>query len=98
MSFTLLDNRIAVTDDPSEEKTESGLFVPESGQEVLKYGTVVKVGSGRRSDTTGELIPIDVAEGAKVFYHRASGQPLKIEGTDYRILGPTEIIGVVDAS
>jgi chaperonin GroES len=96
MSFRLLDERVAVIADPLEEQTDSGLFVPESGQSPLRYGVVAKIGSGRRSEHTGEPVPMDVQPGDKVFFPRLAGQPLKVEDVEYVFLSPREIMGVVD--
>ena len=94
MTFRLLEDRIAVIADEISETTVSGIIVPESGQEILRYGTVALVGVGRRSEQSGELVPIDISEGDRVFFHRASGQPMEIEGMEYVVLAPREVIGV----
>lgn len=96
MSFRLLDERIAVLPEKVEERSASGLHLPDSAQEPIVYGTVSHVGAGRRSESTGEVLPIDVEIGDRVFYHRASGGVLKVEGTDYTILGPRDIIGIAE--
>jgi len=95
MDFELLEDRIAILADEVEETTESGLIITESAQPVLRFGTIAKTGLGRRSEHTGEPIGYDVAEGDRVFFHRSSGQPLEIEGVEYIIITPRELIGVV---
>ena len=96
VGFKLLDERVAILADEVAETNAAGLYVLESGQELLRYGTVAAVGIGRRSEHTGELVPADVAVGDRVFFHRMSGQPLKVEDTEYIFLSPREIIGVVE--
>ena len=98
MSFKLLDNRIAVTPDPDEETTKGGLvLLPDSNaREVMRYGTVHTVGNGRRSDHTGELIPMDVAVGDRVFWNRHSGSPITIDDEEVICLGSGEIVGIVE--
>jgi chaperonin GroES len=96
MPFRLLEDRIAVVAEELPDTTESGLIITESAQSVLRYGAVALVGIGHRSEESGELIPMDVAVGDRVFFHRASGQPLDIEGTEYVFLSPREIIGVCE--
>jgi chaperonin GroES len=93
MAFRLNDDRVAVLADEVSETTEAGLFVPDSGQNPLRYGVVMVVGSGRRSDTG--RVPIDFLEGERVFFHKHSGQPMEIEGVTYVVLAPAEIIGTV---
>lgn len=94
MPFRLNDDRVAVLADAVSEVTETGLFVPDSGQNPLRYGVVAVVGSGRRADTG--RVPIDFLVGERVFFHKHSGQPMEIEGLEYVVLAPAEIIGVVD--
>jgi chaperonin GroES len=93
MPFRLNDDRVAVLADAVSEVTETGLFVPDSGQNPLRYGVVAVVGSGRRADTG--RVPIDFLVGERVFFHKHSGQPMEIEGLEYVVLAPAEIIGVV---
>lgn len=96
MAFRLNGERIAVDPDPQEEVTESGLFVPESGQDILRYGTVTHIGSSRVSEFTGQPLPIWVSEGDRIFFHRHSGVVLTIDGHEHLILTPNEVYGVVD--
>ena len=97
MSFHLLHDRVAVLPDEVAETTESGLILSESAQSPLRFGTITHVGTGHTSDYTGEPVQIWLAAGARVFYHRHSGQTLEIEGTEYVILAPNEVIGWLDA-
>lgn len=96
MVFRLSEDRIAVLADEVKETTASGLVVPDSGQDPLRYGTVMIIGVGHRSEQTGNVIPLDFLVGDRVFFHRASGQPMEIEGVEYVILSPREIIGVTE--
>ena len=94
MAFSLLHDRVAVIGDEIPETTESGLILTgDAGQSPLRYGTVAVVGRGTRS-VTGEVVPVDVKEGDRVFFNRYSGQPLEIDDVEYVILGNGEIIGV----
>jgi len=93
MSFSLNDDRVAVIADEVSETTEAGLFVPDSGQNPLRFGTVAVVGNGRRGDLG--RVPLDFEVDDRVFFHKHSGQPMEIMGTLYVILAPAEIIGTV---
>ncbi len=97
MTFKLMGERIAVEADPVKDTTEFGLVIPEgsSGEDVLRYGTVAVVGIGRRSEA-GELVPIDVTVGDRIFFHKHAGMPLKIEDVEYVFLSPSEIVGIED--
>lgn len=95
MSFRLLEDRVAIIADPVKDTNDAGLYVPDSGQEPLRYGVVAKVGIGRRSEA-GELVPIDVQEGDYVFWSKFSGSELEIEGEKYVFLAPREIVGILE--
>ena len=94
MAFELLEERVAVIADPEEEVSESGLYLPDSGREVLRYGTVAVVGHGRATETAEWIVP-DVDVDDRVFFNRASGSTLTIEGTEYLILAAREIVGII---
>ena len=95
MPFNLLDDRVAVIVDEIEETSASGLILTDSAMSPLRYGVVSHVGEGHVSEALGQIIAPLVEPGDRVFFHRASGQPLTIEGTEYVILAPREIIGRV---
>lgn len=78
-----------------EEKTASGIFVPDSGQTMVQFGTVTHVGPRRNSD--GQEIEPDVEKGDRVFFHRHAGTPVELEGVEYKMLGYGELYGVIDA-
>lgn len=96
MTFSLMSDRVAVIADELETKTESGIHLPESALDwnEPRYGTVAHVGIGHRSEATGELVPIDLEPGDRVFFHKRSGEDWRFEGVDYKVLSPGEIIGV----
>jgi chaperonin GroES len=93
MMFQLNDDRIAVIADEVEETSASGLILTDSAMSPLRWGVVSHVGIGHISETLGEIIAPLIEQGDRVFFHRASGQPLTIEGVEYVILAPREIIG-----
>ncbi len=63
MNLQPLDDRIVVKPGESEETTASGLVIPDTAKEKPQQGEVLAVGPGRRSDQTGEIIPVDVQGG-----------------------------------
>ena len=63
MKLHPLDDRIVVRPGESEETTASGLVIPDTAKEKPQQGEVIAVGPGRRSEDTGELIPMDVKAG-----------------------------------
>ena len=73
MSLHPLDDRIVVRPGESEETTASGLVIPDTAKEKPQQGEVLAVGPGRRSEDTGELIPLDVKVGDTVVYSKYGG-------------------------
>ena len=73
MNLQPLEDRIVVRPSDSESTTASGLVIPDTAKEKPQQGDVLAVGPGRRSEQTGELVPMDVAEGDTVVYSKYGG-------------------------
>ena len=95
MSLQPLDDRIVVRPSEAEEKTASGLVIPDTAKEKPQQGEVLAVGPGRRSDTTGELIPLDLAVGDKVVYSKYGGTEITVDGEDLLILTSRDVLAKV---
>ena len=95
MNLQPLDDRIVVRPNDAEETTASGLVIPDSAKEKPQQGAVLAVGPGRRSDNTGELIPMDVAEGDTVVYSKYGGTEITIDGEDLLILNARDVLAVL---
>jgi chaperonin GroES len=95
MNLQPLDDRIVVRPSEADEKTPSGLVIPDTAKEKPQQGDVLAVGPGRRSDTTGELIPLDVAVGDKVVYSKYGGTEIVVEGEDLLILTSRDVLAKV---
>ncbi|MCB0989346.1 MAG: co-chaperone GroES [Acidimicrobiales bacterium] len=95
MNLQPLEDRIVVRPNDAEETTASGLVIPDTAKEKPQQGTVLAVGPGRRSDSTGELIPVDVAEGDVVVYSKYGGTEISIGGQDLLILNARDVLAVV---
>ena len=90
-----LEDRVLVTIDEQEQTTASGLVIPETAKEKPQQGTVVAVGPGKRSDSTGELIEVDVAAGDTVLFSKYGGTEVKVEGVEYLILSARDILAKI---
>ena len=95
MSLKPLEDRIVVEPGVAEERTASGLVIPDTAKEKPQQGTVLAVGPGRRSDTTGELIPLDVKVGDTVVYSKYGGTEITIGGEDLLILTSRDVLAIV---
>jgi chaperonin GroES len=95
MSLQPLEDRIVVRSSEAESTTASGLVIPDTAQEKPQQGEVIAVGPGRRSDQTGEIIPIDVAVGDTVVYSKYGGTEITAEGEDLLILNARDVLAKI---
>jgi chaperonin GroES len=97
MSLQPLEDRIIVKPGEAEETTISGLVIPDTAKEKPQQGEVLAVGPGRRSDQTGEIIPVDVKVGDTVVYSKYGGTEITDGGEDLLILNARDVLAVVVA-
>ncbi len=95
MNLQPLEDRIVVRPSEGEATTASGLVIPDSAKEKPQQGEVLAVGPGKRSDTTGELIPMDVATGDTVVYSKYGGTEISSDGEDLLILSARDVLAIV---
>ena len=81
----------------SDEKTPSGLIIPDSAKEKPQEGEVVAVGQGKRNDE-GKLIPLDVKAGDRILFGKYSGSDIKVDGNEYMIMREDEVLGVIEGA
>jgi chaperonin GroES len=95
MSLQPLEDRIIVKPGEAEETTVSGLVIPDTAKEKPQQGEVLAVGPGRRSEQTGEIIPLDVKVGDTVVYSKYGGTEISDGGADVLILNGRDILAIV---
>jgi chaperonin GroES len=95
MNLQPLHDRIIVEAAAKEEKTASGIILPDTAQEKPQRGKVLAVGPGKRLDS-GQLAPVDVKEGDTVLYGKYSGTEVTVGGKDYIILRAEDVLAVVE--
>ena len=95
MNLQPLEDRIVVRTQEAEETTSSGLVIPDTAKEKPQQGEVLAVGPGRRSEQTGEIIPVDVAVGDVVVYSKYGGTDIVIDGEDLLILTGRDVLAKV---
>mgnify|MGYP000217424949 CR=1 FL=1 len=95
MSLQPLEDRIVVRSNEAESTTASGLVIPDTAQEKPQQGEVLAVGPGRRSDQTGEIIPVDVAVGDTVVYSKFAGTEFTEDGEELLVLTERDILATV---
>ncbi len=95
MNLQPLEDRIVVRSNEAESTTASGLVIPDTAQEKPQQGEVLAVGPGRRSDQTGEIIPVDVAVGDTVVYSKYGGTEITVEGEELLILNARDVLAKI---
>ena len=95
MKLQPLEDRIVVRSNEPEEKTVSGLVIPDTAKEKPQQGEVLAVGPGRRSEHTGELIPVDVKAGDVVVYSKYGGTEIAVDGEDLLILTSRDVLAKI---
>ena len=95
MNLKPLDDRIVVRPSEGEQTTISGIVIPDTAKEKPQQGEVLAVGPGRRSEVSGELIPMGVAAGDIVVYSKYGGTEITVEGEDVLILTSRDVLAVV---
>ena len=88
-----LSDRVLVQPEPAEDKTDSGIIIPDSAKEKPQEGTVIAAGPGKVEN--GTKIDMSVKEGDKVLYGKYSGTEITLDGEEYLIMRETDILGIV---
>jgi chaperonin GroES len=86
---------VIVKQQEAEEKTKSGIFLPDAAKEKPTTGKVVAVGPGKL-DENGKPMELSVRAGDTVYYGKWSGTEVEVEGTKYVILRETDLLGVLE--
>ncbi|BCB02119.1 co-chaperone GroES [Rossellomorea sp. AcN35-11] len=89
-----LGDRVVIELVESEEKTASGIVLPDSAKEKPQEGKVLAVGTGRILDN-GERVALEVAVGDRIIFSKYAGTEVKYQGTEYLILRDSDILAVV---
>jgi chaperonin GroES len=95
MKLQPLEDRIVVRPGESEETTASGLVIPDTAKEKPQQGEVLAAGPGRRSEQSGEIIPLGVSVGDTVVYSKYGGTEITVDGEDLLILAGRDILAIV---
>ena len=98
MSLNLrpLADRVVVKPVERDEMTKSGIVLPDTAKEKPQEGIIEAVGNGRYNEQTGVRIALDVKVGDRVMYAKYAGSEVKIDDTEYLILGEKDILAVVE--
>jgi chaperonin GroES len=84
-----LADRVVIEPKAAEEKTASGIYIPDSAKEKPQRGTIVAVGNGTKD------VVMEVKVGDEVLYGKYAGTELNIDGNDYLIMKQSDILAIV---
>ena len=94
MKLKPLSDRVVVKPEEAEEKTASGIILPDTAKEKPQLGKVVAVGKGKVSDS-GNVVKMDVKVNDKVLYGKYSGTEITFAGDDLLIMRESDILAVL---
>jgi chaperonin GroES len=95
MKLKPLDDRVVVKPQEAEAVTSGGIVLPESAKEKPLMGKVVAIGTGKLLDS-GERGTMSVKKNDVVLYGKYGGSDVEVDGTEYKILRESEILGIVE--
>ncbi|MFM8595517.1 MAG: co-chaperone GroES [Flavobacteriales bacterium] len=88
VNFKPLADRVLVEPAPAEQKTASGIIIPDTAKEKPLRGTVIAAGSGKKDE------PMSVKVGDSILYGQYAGTEIKIDGSTYLIMRESDIYGI----
>lgn len=91
-----LHDRIIVKRLENEEKTASGLYIPDTAKEKPQQGQVIAIGKGKVAED-GTVRPVDLKVGDRIIFGKYSGQEIKVDGEELLIMKEDDVYGVVEA-
>jgi chaperonin GroES len=96
LKLKMLEDRVLVKPMPQEDKTESGIYLPDSAKERPQKGEVIEVGAGKLLDN-GQRVELTVKKGDKVLFGKYAGTEVKFKGEEYIILRESEILAIIES-
>jgi chaperonin GroES len=89
INFKPNEDRVLVEASPAEEKTSSGIIIPDTAKEKPQKGKVIAVGDGLKDK------PVTVKVGDNILYGKYAGTEITIEGKEYLIMRNSDIFGTI---
>lgn len=94
MNLKPLQDRILVKPTEAEEKTSSGIIIPDTAKEKPMKGEIIAVGSGKVTDD-GKTVPMELKVGDKVLYGKYSGTEITVDGAEYLIMRESDVYAII---
>ena len=95
MAIRPLGDRVVLKPVEREERTKSGIVLPETAKEKPQEGVVEAVGTGRLLDN-GTTVPLELKKGDRVLYAKYAGNEFKVDEVEYLIVSEKDVLGVFE--
>ena len=96
MNVKPLGDKVLVKRAEAADRTESGIYLPESAKDKPREGKVMATGAGLLNKDTGKYMPFSIKKGDNILFSSYAGTEVKIDGTEYLIMTEDDILGIVD--
>src|SRR5512135_334891 len=96
LNYRPLADRVIVEPLEQEEKTASGILLPETAKERPQEGLIVAVGPGRWDEDGKKRVEMEVAVGDKIVFAKYSGSEFKLDGKKYLIMSEKDLLAVLN--
>ncbi|MCL1852229.1 MAG: co-chaperone GroES [Peptococcaceae bacterium] len=93
MNLKPLADRVIVKALPNEERTKSGIIIPDTAKEKPQEGLIVAVGPGKYDGD--DLVPMSVKVNDRVIYSKYAGTEIKYDGNEYLILRESDVLAII---
>ncbi len=90
-----IEDRVLIKPNEAEEKTKSGIYLPEAAKEKPMIGKIIAAGPGKLNDK-GVRTPLSVKKGDQVLYGKYAGTEVDIEGVKHMIVRENELLGIIE--
>ena len=90
---TPLADRVVVKSLEEHDRTQAGLYIPDTAREKPQHGEIIAVGPGRYED--GGLVPMSLKVGDKVLYGKYNGTEVTLDGHPYLILRESDVLAIL---
>jgi len=96
MNVKPLGDKVLVKRAEAADRTESGIYLPESAKDKPREGKVMATGAGLLNKDTGKYMPFSIKKGDNILFSSYAGTEVKIDGTEYLIMTEDDILGIID--
>jgi len=90
-----LNDRLVVKRLEAEDKTKSGIIIPDNAKEKPQQAEVLAVGPGKWNEDGDERVPMSVKVGDKVLFKKWGADEVKVDGEELLVLAETDVIAIL---